>query len=157
MTEVADGITLGSLHTELTSPFIQLDEKDRFTSIYLLPALHIENLSPPLSSFFRTRWPQTQSTGSGRAFVSMTTQHYGKRSGGPTQYVVFTSWIHGLQAPPMSGSTGGGKGLFVCSKCEIQTLSRFSKVHDYKMSLCLFYLCCCKCRIIYGNSRFIQL
>lgn len=39
----------------------------------------------------------------------MTTLHYGRQFGGQAQCAVFTSWTHGLLAPPTSGLTGGGK------------------------------------------------
>lgn len=63
------------------------------------------------SSFapFRIKWPRIPSTGSGRASVCMTTLRCGRRSEGRARCAVFTSWTRGSQAPPTSGSTGGGK------------------------------------------------
>lgn len=62
----------------------------------------------PHSSCLRQKWPQTPSTGSGKASVSMTTQHYERRFRGQAQCAVCTSWTPGLPAPPTSGWTGGG-------------------------------------------------
>lgn len=51
--KVADGIKLGSVHTELMSPFILFDEKNCFTTIQSLPAPHIEAIL--LKLFFQNK------------------------------------------------------------------------------------------------------
>lgn len=119
MTEVwkreADGILL---RTDGAVVFTQLRE------IRVSPP--VSDFSAPTntltSSFFpgyffpirikKEKWPQTPSTGSERACVSMTTQRYVRRSKGRAQCAVFTSWTRGSQARPTSESTGGGKMIF---------------------------------------------
>lgn len=75
---------------------------------------HFTNIQSLLHLFTRIKWPQIPSTGSGRASGFTTTRRSGRRSEGRAQCAAFTSWTRGLQAPPTSESTGGGKRIFVC-------------------------------------------
>lgn len=94
--------------------FIQLHKRSTIQSFSALHCLLQQThwfsfSSPPSLSSLRLKWPQIPSTGSVRASVSMTTQHYRRQSEEQAQCAVFTSWTLGLQARPMSESTGGGK------------------------------------------------